>query len=118
MILSRISEQEIGLWMAAKCHQLRESGLGTLNNFQASIDLRSFRRAEEPYYDVSWTMHAVEALALSHDSIRSAELEIRTLIADDPEKKSRDKKAQARRLLEEAEQLDAMAVKLTEAAGH
>ena len=106
-ILERISEDEICLWMAARLAKLREDGLSV--NIDLRVNFRSYYGGNEQYYDVGWTLHGYGEVAMTHKTIDSAVRELREIVACNPRQKAEQKRAEAQRLIKEAEELAALA---------
>lgn len=104
-ILERISEHEVGMWLVARLAQLR--GTVRANNIQLEADHRTW--AKEEYYDFNWSLHGVGEIAMTHKSTESAARDLRERIMGNPTDKAAQKRAEARRALAEAEELEAAA---------
>ena len=105
-ILERISEDEICLWMAARLAKIRESGLNV--DLQLKCNFRDYYGGKEQYYDADWTMHGYGEVAMTHKTIDSAVRELREIVAGNPRQKAEQKRAEAQRLIKEAEELAAL----------
>jgi len=66
-------------------------------------------RANRPY-DVSWNMLAPDICALTHETIESALSEVREKLLGDPRGQAEEKRRKAKELMEEAEQLENVAL--------
>lgn len=107
-ILERISEDEIGMWLVARLHNIRAAGL-LANNLTVDTDDRSHFRSPEPYLNVSFTMHGAGKVAMTHRTIDSAITELREQIMDNPKARAAKMRAEARRALEQADEIEAAA---------
>lgn len=103
-ILDRISEADAAMWMAAKLKQLREKL--RCHNLQCSADYRTYR--PNGYFDVSWTMHGLDKVALTHRTIESAAKELEQELLDNPKRRAAEAKRKAQELLKEAAELEAI----------
>jgi hypothetical protein len=92
--------------MAARLAKLREDGLSV--NINLSVDFRSYYGGKEQYYDVDWTLHGYGEVAMTHKTIDSAVRELREIVAGNPRQKAEQKRAEAQRLIKEAEELAAL----------
>jgi hypothetical protein len=111
-ILDRITEADVCMWVAARLSASRSAGLLT-PDLELNCNLREYRWQENPYYDLSWTMHGPgRALAMTHATVSSAITHLRSQMADNPAEKAAEKRAEARRALEEAEALEKAAAAL------
>ena len=106
-ILERISEYEICLWLAARLAKIRESGLKV--DLHLKCNFRDYYGGKEQYYDADWTMHGYGEVAMFHRTIDSACEEMREIVAGNPCQKAEQKRAEAQRLIKEAEELAALA---------
>lgn len=110
-ILTRISESDVTLWIAAKLHQIREQTKLPIYYMDLEVWARSNR--DNPY-DMNWSMHAPDVCALTHDTIESAVAEVRETLLGDPKAKAEKKRWEAKSLLEEAEHLEKLSKGVSE----
>jgi len=104
-ILDRITEREVMLWLAARLDKLRAESKLPIYHMDVSV----WQRANRPY-DVSWNMHAPDICALTHETIESALLEVREKLLGDPRGRAKAKRREAKALLEEAAELETVAL--------
>lgn len=105
-ILERISETEIIEWMIARFNQMKADGLPGLHYLDISIHTNGTIRPE-PYQSIG--AQGSGECVISHATTVEAHAELRKLVLGDPASKAREKKRQAKELLEEAESLEAIA---------
>lgn len=106
-ILSRISEADVANWMAAKHNEIRQ-GIPQASGIELESNFRKYR--DEQYFDVSWSMHALDKCALNHNSIASACREIRQELLNNPRQRAAEARAKANALLKEAEELESVSL--------
>lgn len=101
-ILNRISLAEIEQWFVAKIHSIREQGL-PIQNLDIQVWHRDWKNAA-PYH-TQWSVHAV-GKGVWNGSLDEVLRGIRDELLGHPEKRAAAKRAEARRALEEAEQIE------------
>jgi hypothetical protein len=102
-ILERITVEEVEMWLTAKLHSLRVNGL-PLSTFEIQAWHRDYRA--EQCYDTHWTAHAPGSVCAYGETLDSVCSDIATELKGFPQERAREKRAEARRLLEEAEKLE------------
>ncbi len=110
-ITSRISENEVVMWLASKLHAIRSEGLKA-SSIELTVNDRSNLRDGKPYLDLHWTMHGAGECAYTHDSLASTCADLREQIAGNPTERAAKKREEARRALKEAEDIESAAAGL------
>lgn len=108
-ILNRITEAEVFEWLSAKELQIESTGLPV-----SSIEIECWKRERwgierETYYDVCCSVHAKSKLSLTKPSFKEACEDLRCELLNNPSKKAEEKRREAKRAIEEAEELEAIA---------
>lgn len=109
-ILDRISGAEVEMWLAARLMKIRGEGV-VAHDLEAEADYRAY--GSEHYLDTNWTIHGPgRALAMTHRTVEDAVAHLRSQLHNDPAGQAAEKRAEAKRLLAEAEELSTVAASL------
>ena len=101
-ILARVTEADVQSWMVARLNQIRSNGLPV-----RSIELDALFVANE--FHIGWTGHCSDECCISCDDSAEVERKLREACIGAPERKASEKRAEAKRLLEQAEELEKLA---------
>lgn len=108
-ILDRITLADLQMWMVAKMAALREAGL-PIHDLALNVNFRHYCRRDEPYYDTSWSGHAAGECCLSQRTPERVAEHLREEIGGNPREKASRVRAEAARLIREAEALESTKV--------
>jgi hypothetical protein len=108
-ILERFTEADVARWMIARMCKMRASGVPV-----STIDLRAHYRSygtslassNNEHYDYVFNGHALDVCVLTVGSTDRLEAELRNLVSGDTRGRAEKKRLEAKRLLEEAAELE------------
>jgi len=101
-ILARVTESDVQSWMVARLNQIRSNGLPV-----RSLELNVLFSVNE--FHISWTGNCFDECCISCDDSAEVERKLREACIGAPERKASEKRAEAKRLLEQAEELEKLA---------